>query len=98
MRSRWPRAPCSHWRPRSRCWLLLVCGSQSRTRRERSCGGTARRLFGMATTQVAGRTAAAELATFCAQLRWEELDDAVRARTIELVLDLLDRKSTRLNS
>jgi len=43
----------------------------------------------MATTQVAGRTAAAELATFCAQLRWEELDDAVRARTSELVLDLL---------
>src|SRR6266511_2082092 len=89
MRSRWPRAPCSHWRPRSRCWLRRSCGTRSRTLRERSCGGTARRLFGMATTQVAGRTAAAELATFCAQLRWEELDDAVRARTSELVLDLL---------
>ncbi|MBV9169249.1 MAG: MmgE/PrpD family protein [Chloroflexi bacterium] len=35
------------------------------------------------------RTAAGELATFCGSLRWAELDEAVRQRTRELLLDLL---------
>src|SRR5437588_2645927 len=34
-------------------------------------------------------TAAARLAAFCAGLRWAELDDAVQARTRELLLDLV---------
>jgi 2-methylcitrate dehydratase PrpD len=40
-------------------------------------------------TQTATRTASAELAAFCAGLRWSQLDDDVRARTVELLLDLL---------
>ena len=35
------------------------------------------------------RTAAASLAEFCAALRWDELEEDVRARTRELVLDLI---------
>src|SRR5215831_14574019 len=34
-------------------------------------------------------TAAADLAAFCSGLRWDALDEAVRARTRELVLDLV---------
>jgi len=40
-------------------------------------------------TTTATRTAAAELAAFCAELRWDQLGDEVRARTTELLLDLL---------
>src|SRR5216683_8198217 len=43
----------------------------------------------MTVIAASARTAAASLATFCADLRWEQLDDEVRARTRELVLDLV---------
>src|SRR5438477_10179666 len=36
-----------------------------------------------------GDTAAAVLAAFCSGLRWDALDEAVRARTRELLLDLI---------
>jgi 2-methylcitrate dehydratase PrpD len=41
------------------------------------------------TTAAPPRTAAATLADFCAGLRWDDLDTAVRARTVELLLDLI---------
>src|SRR5438876_6975643 len=41
------------------------------------------------TTAAPARTAAATLAEFCAGLRWVDLDTAVRARTVELLLDLI---------
>ncbi len=40
-------------------------------------------------TTTAVRTAAGELAVFCAGLRWSHLSEAVKARTRELLLDLL---------
>jgi 2-methylcitrate dehydratase PrpD len=43
----------------------------------------------MASVAVPTRTAAAELAALCREIRWAELDEAVRQRTRELVLDLL---------
>src|SRR6266852_2456183 len=41
------------------------------------------------TTAAPARTAAATLADFCAGLRWADLDNAVRARTVELLLDVI---------
>jgi 2-methylcitrate dehydratase PrpD len=41
------------------------------------------------TATLSAATAASTLAEFCARLRWDELDDAVRQRTRELLLDLI---------
>src|ERR1700704_5910624 len=43
----------------------------------------------MTSTAAPARTAAALLAEFCVTLCWDELDEDVRARTRELVLDLI---------
>ncbi len=43
----------------------------------------------MVATATATHSAAAELAAFCAGLRWQQLGDHVQARTVELLLDLL---------
>jgi 2-methylcitrate dehydratase PrpD len=40
-------------------------------------------------TVMASATAASELAEFCARLRWDDLDETVRQRTRELLLDLV---------
>jgi 2-methylcitrate dehydratase PrpD len=41
------------------------------------------------TTAASARTAAASLAEWCSNLRWDALGDEVRARTLELLLDLI---------
>src|SRR5229473_124825 len=43
----------------------------------------------MTVTAAPAETAAATLSAFCADLRWDELEEDVRARTRELVLDLI---------
>src|SRR4051794_1696974 len=43
----------------------------------------------LADTGRATRTASAELADFCGRLSWSRLDEDVRARTRELLLDLV---------
>src|SRR5712692_4509989 len=43
----------------------------------------------MTVIAASAQTAAASLAEFCAELRWERLDDDGRARTRELLLDLI---------
>src|SRR5260370_39578027 len=43
----------------------------------------------MTTIAAPVETAATTLSAFCAELRWEQLDDEVKARTRELLLDLI---------